>query len=104
MEKLDDITIVKFDGVTQSAVYFGFVTNLLNITEKLKWRKAGAIEYGYDAEVLTLEEIYKQVRDLFNGHAIITVFVSDPLHGYIYQCGNYRDGHWMKYGTTIGYA
>lgn len=99
----NDLTIVRFDGVTMSSVYIGFVNELHDITKRLNWRKIDAEEYGYHAEGLTLKEIYDQVsKDM--GRPIITVFVNDPMHGEIYQCGNYADGKWVKYGTTIGYA
>lgn len=48
----------------------------------------------------TLEKIYEQ----FGMKTMIYVIVDGYLSGVIYRCGNYGDGEWQKYATTMGMA
>lgn len=98
-----DTTIARFDGVNSSAVYLGGVTRLKNVSEQLNWHEEKCEALYMVVEHLTLDEIYKQCREKF-GLSIVTVFVDDPLKGVIYQCNNYENGKWVKYGETIGYS
>ncbi|MCM1508273.1 MAG: hypothetical protein NC177_14265 [Ruminococcus flavefaciens] len=66
----------------------------------LKWKSEK--ERTEDFSYLTLDDIYRQISQKTD--EIITVVVERPLDGVIYQCGNYGEGIWVKYGTTIGYA
>ena len=75
----------------------------MNITSQLRWHREYCEPLICYLETLTLTEIYEQARELV-GEKILTVFVDEPLKGTIYQCGNYKDGQWVKYGETRGYA
>lgn len=97
----DSFTIVRWDAVNAAAVYYGGLRNLKNITDSLKWRDDGCGQTGYHAEVLTLKEIYGQVREIYPGQPVITVFQETLLNGAIYQCGNYGDGKWVMLGTIL---
>ena len=94
MKNLNDLEVCKFDkgGTTATYVYKGSFRNLEKAD--LSWREVD------EEEVLTLKEIYEQLK----GERMITVFVDSPMHGEIYQCGNYGDGLWDELGTTKGYA
>lgn len=48
----------------------------------------------------TLEKIYEQ----FGMKTMIYVIVDGYFSGVIYRCGNYGDGEWQKYATTMGMA
>lgn len=48
----------------------------------------------------TLGQIYKQ----FKNEQMIYVIVDGYIGGVIYRCGNYGDGEWQKYATTMGMA
>lgn len=98
----DDIELCEFDGVTAVAVYSGGVNRLEKINHKLRWRYDAEISrMCFDpAKVLKLSEIAEQCKDEY----IITVIVESPLHGEIYQYGNYYDNKWYKIGETAGYA
>lgn len=96
MDKLNDLEVCKFDlgGTTATYVYKGSLRNLEKVDD-LEWREVDG------EEILSLKEIYEQLKGKCY---MITVFVDSPLHGEIYQCGNYGDGLWVEYGTTKGYA
>lgn len=98
------LEVVDFDSITQTSVYVGFLSDLVNYTNTLDWHKK--FVNGLDMEVgtLSLTEIYEQIKAVCGGSRVITVFVENPLHGEIYQCGNYEDGKWVKLGNTMGYA
>ena len=49
---------------------------------------------------LTLEEISNQLGN----RGVIYVWVESPLHGAIYQFGNYNNSDWQLYCKTPGYA
>ena len=100
-----ELTIVRDDTVTNSAVYIGSLCNLTNFTERLKWISEPCEPLHMNIEYLSLTQIYKQIKKMTNDeYVLITVIVNDPLHGYIYQCGNHKDGVWEKIGETLGYA
>lgn len=105
MEKTDfqDLEVCKWNTVDTTTVYAGNVDNLLNITELLKWHEEECEPLCCTLETLTLSEIYEQAKELVDTR-IFTVFIDEPLKGTIYQCGNYEDGKWIKYGSTRGYA
>lgn len=48
----------------------------------------------------TLGQIYKH----FPNGDMIYVIVDGYLNGVIYRCGNYDDGVWQEYATTMGMA
>lgn len=105
----NDTEICKFDGLTTTTVYLGGMSELVNITNKLKWHNQGFIrEFGLEIETLTLEEVINQLKNegIINEQypEIITVIIDASLNGAIWQYGNYRDGKWHQIGTTIGYA
>lgn len=103
-DSLDDTEIIRFDGITVSAVYIGFLEDMKCITKELPWRKDGEpMEYGQSVEWMTLKDISDYANRKYP-NAIVTVFSSSPLHGEIYQYGNYRDVGWVGYGRTMGYA
>lgn len=95
----DDIEIIRSDDIDASGVYIGGVDDLDKA--QLKWREEDWNEWdaGLKVEVLTLREIAEQLSD----QGIITVMTHSPLHGEIYQYGNYGP-EWWRIGDTIGYA
>ena len=100
-----ELTIVKDDTVTNSAVYIGGLCNLTNYTDHLKWISEPCEPLYMDIEYLTLAQIHNQIKKMTNDERVmITVIVNGPLHGDIYQCGNHKDGVWEKIGKTLGYA
>ncbi|HJA24422.1 MAG TPA: hypothetical protein H9958_09515 [Candidatus Limosilactobacillus intestinavium] len=48
----------------------------------------------------TLGQIYEH----FKNERMIYVIVDEYLSGVIYRCGNYGNGEWQKYATTMGMA
>lgn len=105
LERTDfqDLEVIRFDSITETSVYVGGMDRLVNITDKLKWHTQYVEALCMDVGTLTLSEIYEQAKE-FNWDRMLTVFVESSLEGVIYQCGNYEDGKWVKYGTTRGYA
>ena len=97
-----DYEITLFDGVAQSTVYCNGFGDLINVTKALEWRQIWHEGYG-GVQVLTLREIEQQLFEK-HGRLIITVFIDDPMHCEIFQCGNYKKGHWVKLGKVQGYA
>ena len=99
--------VCKDDSVSYTHVYSGFFNDLEPL--ELEWAKIeGVGEFGY-LEVLTLDEIVEQARDIIdedyireNG-LVITVFIQEPLKSKILQYGNYGDS-WWQIGETMGYA
>lgn len=71
-------------------------------SRKLPWKKdEEAAEYGGPEEYITLGDI----REALGEHQIITVWACGPLHGEIYQTGNYpKETAWRLYGQLMGYA
>lgn len=103
-DSLDDTEIIRFDGITVSAVYVGFLGDMKCITKELPWRKGDEhMEYGQPIEWMTLKDISDYASRKYPD-AIVTVFSNSPLHGEIYQYGNYLDVEWVEYGRTMGYA
>lgn len=105
MEKVEcsnEILICEFDGVTECAVYVGGMSNLKKVNDKMRWRYDARIsrECFDPAKVLTLDEIAAQLSE---ESRIITVITNGPLHGVIYQYGNYGNEWWLI-GKTWGYA
>ncbi len=112
--QLRDLEVCEFDSVSSTAVYLGGFRDLQKINDLLNWRndKDIARQIGMDeTKFLKLSDIYTQVRELFGRQRddkvispIITVIVTDPLKGAIYQCNNHGEGIWEKVGKTNGYA
>ena len=109
MEKIqhpESYEICAFDGITASTVYKGSFSNLSCISRTLIWREddeAGELCYK-PYKVLTLEEITKQMTNLYGGKCpMLTIFNESPLSGSILQYGNYGDS-WYKIGDLNGYA
>lgn len=53
---------------------------------------------------ITLRQISEQYYAKTSSRSVLTVVVEFPLHGEIYQIGNYPEMKWIKHGTTKGYA
>lgn len=100
MKKIEeDIELLETDGVHFVTVYLGSFDRL--VKAKLKWRKADeetCEALGADAKVIKLSEIVEQLDGL-----MCTLFMEGPIHGEIWQYGNYGD-EWYKIGETYGYA
>ena len=105
MRKFDrSFEVSLFDGIGQTGVYVGTLTNLKNITDDLDWREGSETNIiGEHYKVLTLGEIEDQVDNKKLGY-LITVIHEEPLSGFILQVGNYSDLNWWKVGDLIGYA
>lgn len=95
----DEYEVCKFDGVTAAKVYAGPLTELME--EELQWRTDDELTeaFGFEAEVLTLAEIWDQVDK-----PIVTVIIEGPFSGVILQAGNYSDNSWWEVGNLSGYA
>ena len=100
---LPELGVVEFDGITRTSVYSGGLDQLEKINDKLSWHSEYVESLCSDVKYLTLREIWEQAKNV-SDRRLVTVFVNGPLRGTIYQCGNYEDGKWVMYGTTIGYA
>lgn len=97
----DNTKIYRFDGVDATTVYTGSFDSLEKA--ELIWhidKEMACITETY-GEWLTLDEIAHQLKGKTH---MITIFVDQPLHGEIWQYGNYNDGTWYRIGETIGYA
>lgn len=58
-------------------------------------------DYGMPVDFTTLG----MIREKFGTKKVITVLCEGPLHGKIYQTGNYpRETAWRLHGITMGYA
>lgn len=54
---------------------------------------------------LSLKEIGAQLKSMGYGHSVFYVWVESPLHGVMYQFGNYGDiPYWIEHGEMAGYA
>lgn len=88
-------------------IYKGsFVSGMTAIgNDEFDWTSDDGFE-GMLIRQISLNEIYKQAvaKKLINASDMLTVFLTTPLNGFIYQCGNYRSGNWVCVGTTKGYA
>ena len=101
MRKIEDpekVIICEFDGVSAGTVYLGGISFLERWNDKLDWRVDDGCSWFKPCKELTLKEIAEQMNS-----PMITVFVESPLHGEIYQYGNYGD-EWWQIGETGGYA
>lgn len=98
---IEDITVCLDDGVTMVGIYKGYADGWESVPyHKLDWHVKNN-EYMGEIRYLTLKEIWQQLKCYKKP---ITVVISSPLHGVIYQCGNYVEEKWVKYGETRGYA
>lgn len=100
----EDIEVHELTATASAAVYIGGLTRLTKVNELLQWRfdeeLAAALHWGLqDAKVLRLSEIAEQLPS----GQVISVIVESPLHGEIYQYGNYHDGKWYQIGSTHRY-
>lgn len=100
---LSKLEITEFDSVSKATVYLGGLDNLQKINNELSWHVEYSKGLGFAIRTLTLKEVFDQVYEKY-GSSLITVFINGPMHGEIYQCGNYEIGDWVEYGSTIGYA
>lgn len=58
-------------------------------------------------ESITLNQCLEKVHYEYGNDEkdpTVMVIVEYPLHGEIYEFGNYADGKWYEHGTTKGYA
>jgi hypothetical protein len=103
----DSYEICEEDEISVSTIYTGTFHNLVKVNGMLHWRDEEELlpsENSHLDKVLTLDEIKKQLTNLYGGKTpFITVFVESPLHGEIYQYGNYGDD-WWQVGELSGYA
>jgi hypothetical protein len=100
--------------VREFHVYLGSFSELVNISNKLKYHVEPDEEMGGEQTIyITLKEIYEQVKAMYSRvncidgktyTPIITVFDESPMRSTIYQCGNYGEGCWVKLGEIQGYA
>lgn len=96
--------------VREFHVYLGSFSELVNISNKLKYHVEPMEEMGGEETIyITLKEIYEQVKEMcsIDGNVyepLITVFDEGAMRTQIYQCGNYSDGCWVKLGEIQGYA
>lgn len=100
--------------VREFHVYLGSFSELVNISNKLKYHVEPMEEMGGEETIyITLKEIYEQVKVMYGRVSqidgkertpIITVFDEAPMRSTIYQCGNYSEGCWVKLGEIQGYA
>ena len=85
-----------------SAFYQGFFTNLVKIDKSVfHWNydeeESNELESVYS---LTLGELAEQLKAMhFKG--IVTLFVNAPMHGMIYQIGNYQPYQWCECGNCV---
>ena len=84
MNKLSEVKI-SYDGVHDVSIY---------LDRGEYWQQV------YVDLPTTLSQIYKQ----FKNEQMIYVIVDGYMSGVIYRCGNYGDGEWQKYATTMGMA
>lgn len=101
IEHPEDWEVCEFDGVSATGVYVGTMDALYRVNDRLKWRvdEEGSIMCYDPYRVLTLKEIQEQIP-----HRLITVIDNGPMHGEIYQCGNYSGNDWWIIGELDGYA
>lgn len=109
MENCNEITIYK-DAPMECAYIFikDASGNIKSIPHDFfKWNEPDTED---DAEwisgYLTLQNISDQIDEKFGRlPGAVFVWVEHPLHGEIYQIGNYPDcNFWIKNGTTKGFA
>lgn len=94
----------ELDGA-KIGLYEGIITIICddateNKTPRVKKLYPSALGSPYDKAV-TLNDCLKIIE--FDGEGMVTVIFEEPLHGKIYQYGNYGK-YWVKHGTTVGYA
>ena len=97
-DRLPDDIVIECNGVTESFVYVGFMSGTIRKAD-LKWHYDDS-DYIEGYKYLTLKEVASQLKGI---NTLITVFIDDPLKGWILQYGNDGD-FWVLYGETIGYA
>ena len=97
----ENYEVNKFDGVNDTAVYLGGLSNLQKITQNVKWHKDTEHEgeYGMLVEHSTLHEISEQFKE-----SMITVIVNGPMRTKVFQYGNYPGKGWIYLGNIQGYA
>ena len=102
MKRFNDMVVYRFGGMKSARVFTTDINSIESIDpDKLNWHKDDE-----DGEYLTLQEIGDQVRALSGGIMhVLYVWVEGPLHGEIYQTGNYHGcDAWILHGKTNGYA
>lgn len=97
--------VYRFDGVTATDVYAGGLNNMAKVTASIQWRKPDP-DYPELGEYATLSDIHDSYKAITGASAniILTVFENGPTHCNIFQCGNYKEGRWVKLGSVMGYA
>lgn len=86
-------------------IFYVFVSSLHGMDQvdpnTLPWKKLDEPSmYGGPEEYITLDDIRKALEG-----RIITVWTESPLHGEIYQTGNYPgETDWRLFGQLMGYA
>jgi len=97
----ENYEVNRFDGIDDTAVYLGGLSNLQKITQNVKWHKDTEHEgeYGMVVEYSTLHEISEQFKE-----SMITVIVNGPMRTKVFQYGNYPGAGWIYLGNIQGYA
>ena len=96
--------VYRFNGVDMTSIYLNGFNGLIDVTKQAPWRHQ-LIEWAGEAwETLTLDEIYQHFAKDGQERAMITVFCNGPGKCRIFQCGNYKNGKWVKLGEVMGYA
>lgn len=85
-------------------IYIGSPSSSLTMLDPkyFKWQD----RYDNAGRSIKLCDIYEQAlgQHIIKETDLMTVFHTEPLHGYIYVCGNYKPGDWVLNGETKGYA
>ena len=89
---------ITFSGLSQE-----IVTIIVQSTRNEKAKLHGCKLYLDDENTMTLQDIEDKAKKDFKNLSLITVLVSRPLSGEVYEYGNYGD-YWVKTGDLIGYA
>ena len=107
MERYNDKLVPRMDGVSSDCIFVKDICSIYSIPPgMLKWHTDDPSGFYESGEYLSLQEIGEQVRKLYGGHMLpLYVWVDSPMHGEIYQTGNYPgDDSWTLLGQTKGYA
>lgn len=89
---------ITFSGLSQE-----IVTVIVQTAHNEKEKLHGCKLYLGDENTMTLQDIEDKAKKDFKNLSLITVLVSRPLSGEVYEYGNYGD-YWVKTGDLIGYA
>lgn len=80
----------------------GIITIICDDTTEGNSQRVKKLYYSLYDKAVTLNDCLKIIE--FDGEGTVMVIFEEPLHGEIYEYGNYAEKCWVKYGTTKGYA